>query len=65
MGQGGAKCRHPDDADRAAQFEIIGQAMDRFDAQLLAYCLMGNPYHLVLHTRSGNLSRLMRHVKPS
>ncbi len=35
--------------------------MDRFDAQVLAYCLMGNHYHLVLHTRMANLSRLMRH----
>lgn len=51
-----------DEADRAAQLEIIGQAMDRFDAQVLAYCLMGNHYHLVLHTRQANLSRLMRHV---
>lgn len=51
-----------DDADRTTQLEIIGQAMDRFDAQVLAYCLMGNHYHLVLHTRQANLSRLMRHV---
>ena len=36
--------------------------MERFDAQVLAYCLMGNHYHLVLHTRSANLSRLMRHL---
>jgi putative transposase len=33
--------------------------MDRFDAQVLTYCLMGNHYHLVLFTRQGNLSRLM------
>lgn len=51
-----------DDADRAAQLETIGQAMDRFDGQVLAYCLMSNHYHLVLHTRQANLSRLMRHV---
>jgi putative transposase len=51
-----------DDGDRSAQLELIAQAMDRFDAQLLAYCLMTNHYHLVLHTRQGNLSRLMRHV---
>lgn len=31
-----------DDADRTAQLEIIEQAMKRFDAQVLAYCLMGN-----------------------
>ena len=50
------------DADRAAHLAVIAHAMDRFDAQVLAYCLMGNHYHLVLHTRQGNLSRLMRHV---
>ena len=36
--------------------------MQRFDAQVLAYCQMGNHYHLVLHTRQANLSRLMRHL---
>jgi putative transposase len=51
-----------DDHDRAAQLAIVAQAMERFDAQVLAYCLMGNHYHLVLHTRRANLSRLMRHV---
>jgi putative transposase len=51
-----------DDDDRLAHLEVIDQAMDRFDAQVLAYCLMSNHYHLVLHTRQGNLSRLMRHV---
>lgn len=51
-----------DDADRLTQLDVIAQATDRFDAQVLAYCLMGNHYHLVLHTRQPNLSRLMRHV---
>ena len=51
-----------DDADRSAQLAIIEQAMERFDAQVLAYCLMENHFHLVLHTRQANLSRLMRHV---
>ena len=40
----------------------MAQGMARFDAQVLAYCLMGNHYHLVLHTRRANLSALMRHV---
>ena len=44
-----------DDDDRRAQLEVLAQAMDRFDAQVLAYCLMGNHYHLVLHTRQPNL----------
>jgi putative transposase len=51
-----------DDQDRAAHLEVLAQALQRFDAQVLAYCLMGNHYHLVLHTRAANLSRLMRHL---
>jgi putative transposase len=51
-----------DDVDRRSLLAIIEQGMDRFDAQVLSYCLMGNHYHFVLHTRSANLSQLMRHV---
>ncbi len=51
-----------DDDDRRMQLDIVAQAMDRFDAKVLAYCLMGNHYHLVLVTQQPNLSRLMRHV---
>lgn len=50
------------DADREALLGVIAQAMSRFDAQMLAYCLMGNHYHFVLHTRQANLSLLMRHI---
>lgn len=51
-----------DDTDRVAFLNIVGQALERFDAQAWAYCLMGNHYHLVLHTREANLSRLMRQI---
>jgi REP element-mobilizing transposase RayT len=51
-----------DDADRALFLQILGEAAQRFDARVWAYCLMGNHYHLVLHTREANLSRLMRQV---
>jgi putative transposase len=51
-----------DDGDRQAHLALMGQALERFDAQALAYCLMGNHYHLVLHTRRANLSRTMRHI---
>jgi REP element-mobilizing transposase RayT len=51
-----------DDQDRAAFLDVVGTALDRFDACALAYCLMGNHYHLILHTRSANLSRLMRQI---
>jgi len=36
--------------------------MGRLDAEMLAFCLMGNHYHFVLRTRRPNLSRLMRHI---
>lgn len=51
-----------DDDDRILQLRVVETAMQRFDAQVLAYCQMGNHYHLVLHTRQANLSRLMRHL---
>ncbi len=51
-----------DDTDRALFLDVLGQALQRFDAQAWAYCLMGNHYHLVLHTREANLSRLMRQI---
>lgn len=51
-----------DDADRAAHLQVVAAAMDRFDAKVLAYCLMGNHYHLVVHTPQANLSALMRQI---
>jgi putative transposase len=51
-----------DDADRSAHLQVIAAAMDRFVAKVLAYCLMGNHYHLVVQTRQANLSRLMRQI---
>ena len=51
-----------DDIDRVAFLSIAGHALERFNAHALAYCLMGNHYHLVIRTREANLSRLMRHI---
>lgn len=51
-----------DDDDRRRLLALVKQAMDRFDAVVLAYCLMSNHYHFVLQTRRANLSRLMRHI---
>lgn len=50
------------DRDRATLLHIIGDAMMRFDGRVLAFCLMGNHYHLVLRTERANLSQTMRHV---
>ncbi|MCC7483972.1 MAG: transposase [Burkholderiales bacterium] len=51
-----------DDADREELLGVLAQALARFDAGCLAYCLMPNHYHLVIETRRANLSRLMRQV---
>src|SRR5512146_253049 len=51
-----------DDQDRNELLLVLGQALKRFDATCLAYCLMPNHYHFVFETRRANLSRLMRHV---
>ena len=51
-----------DDEDRTQLLAIFGDAVPRFDAEILAYCLMGNHYHFVLHTRQAKLSALMGHV---
>jgi putative transposase len=51
-----------DDADRKALLGVVEHGVERFDAALFAYCLMGNHYHFVLQTRQPNLSRLMRHI---
>ena len=50
------------DADRQALLDVLAKALDRHDAVALAYCLMGNHYHLVLRTQAANLSTLMRYV---
>ena len=51
-----------DDQDRLIFLGIVARTLSRFDGQMLAYCLMGNHYHFVLHTRKANLSSLMRHI---
>lgn len=40
----------------------LKSAHERFGAELLAYCLMGNHYHLLLRTEPGTLSPTMQHI---
>jgi putative transposase len=42
--------------------QTLKEAHNRWDAEILAYCLLPNHYHLCLRTPEGNLSRIMRHV---
>lgn len=51
-----------DDADRDEMLALLAQALQRFDAQALAYALMHDHYELLLFTRRANLSALMRHI---
>jgi hypothetical protein len=51
-----------DEQDCAALLELLARALQRFDAQALAYSLAPQGYQLLLHTRQANLSQLMRHL---
>ena len=51
-----------DEIDRAEMRSLLAQALQRFDAQALAYALMPDHYDLLLFTRRANLSALMRHI---
>ena len=42
--------------------QTLEEAHNRFDAQIHAYCLMGNHYHLLMGAPRANLDRIMRHV---
>lgn len=59
-----------DAADRSAHLQVIGAAIDRFEAQVLAYCLMGIQCHQDAHTpqailvdTDAYLMGLCRHVE--
>lgn len=51
-----------DDHYYLAYLKTIEEAHSRFDAQIHAYCLMSNHYHLLIQTPRGNLDRIMRHI---
>ncbi|WP_231760000.1 helix-turn-helix domain-containing protein [Microbulbifer elongatus] len=46
----------------SAFLDTLSESHQRFQVHVHAYCLMGNHYHLLLHTPQGNLSRAMRHI---
>jgi len=51
-----------DDNDRYAWTEILGKVCARCNANVHAYCQMGNHYHLMVETAEGNLSQGMRQL---
>lgn len=51
-----------DDIDRKSFLGLLEQQHDRRGWNVLAYCLMTNHYHVLLHTPSPNLSRGIRDI---
>src|SRR5690606_31205386 len=41
------------EADFAAFMTLLSEAVERFEVDLLSYCLMGNHWHLLVRPRSG------------
>lgn len=50
------------DGDRHTFLSLLDDVTATFAVQVHAYCLMGNHYHLLVHTPRGNLSRALRHL---
>ena len=51
-----------DDLDYARFLSILAEARDRYELDMWVQCVMPNHYHLVLRTRTSNLSQAMRHL---
>lgn len=51
-----------DDVDRRRFLVILGIALEKLGAECFAYCLMGNHFHLVIHTPHANISNVMHHI---
>lgn len=63
MSRGNNKMRiFLDDLDCARFIEILADAAARFELDLWLFCLMPNHYHLVLRTRTPNISRAIGHL---
>jgi len=51
-----------DSGDFQAFVDLLMNVSDMFKAQIAAFVLMSNHYHLLLRTPEGNINRIMRHV---
>ena len=49
-------------SDYQAFVDLLANVSDMFKAQVAAFALMSNHYHLLLCTPEGNINRIMRHV---
>jgi len=53
------------DADRLAFLDLLERSHDIYQAEILAYVLMSNHFHLFVKTPLGNLQEFMRHFNIS
>ena len=51
-----------DPTDYETFLQVLSDTHTLWGVEVLAYCLMGNHYHLCLRTPTANLGRVMRHV---
>ena len=51
--------------DREKFLSYLVSAGEKYGAEIHAYCLMTNHYHLILETPLGNLSQIMKHINSS
>lgn len=51
-----------DDFHREYFLSLLKEVSDRFDADIHAYCLMDNHYHLMIRTPGGNLQYIMKYI---
>ncbi|MHB8060599.1 MAG: REP-associated tyrosine transposase [Gaiellaceae bacterium] len=50
------------DFDREAFLDRLGRSVERHEIRCLAYCLMGNHYHLIVQTPDSRLSLALREL---
>ena len=50
------------DADRVAFLVRLAAVVERYELACLAYCLMGNHYHLLIQTRDGRVSGALQEL---
>jgi REP element-mobilizing transposase RayT len=51
------------DKDRKAFMEALADSCEIYQVHLIAYVLMTNHFHLLVHTTRANLSEFMRHFQ--
>ena len=51
-----------DNEDYKGFIELVKDCVDMWNVRVVAYCLMGTHYHILLQTPDANLSRCMRHI---